>query len=502
MPYKRFVHHLGASLAGFAVIVAIALPAAAAQVGITINGSEVDVSPSPIIQAGRVFVPLRGVFERLGASVVYSNRTINATGNGRDISLHIGSNQAFVNGQSETIDVAPFIIGSSTFVPLRFVSQALGATVNWDDTDRVVAIETSGGQTSASNSNVPSYAEPAPNEDYASNPPPPIPSYAQPAVPEPNLIWQPGYWALGPYGYYWVPGTWVEPPQPGYLWTPGYWRASGVGFAFSPGYWALSVGFYGGINYGFGYFGQGFYGGRWDGDAFRYNTAVTNVNETIIHNTYVDRTVVINNDDAPRKSYNGGPDGVRATPGPGEVSPPGNRLPPTKAQLEHAATAAQDRGLLASVNHNTPPVVTVPRPLTENNRPEGFEPVSEADRAGTLPGRDQQGLPPVRTETPETPETHDAAPVFHTPEPIVHPDESQPESHSSAPDVHSGAPEFHSPSPQFHSNSAAENSTHATTAPHTYHHTTATHAPVSQQHGSSSKPVKTPAHVVPHPHAS
>jgi Copper amine oxidase N-terminal domain len=117
---------------------------ASAQVAISINGNGVDVSPSPLIQAGRVFVPLRGVFENLGATVVYSNGQINATGNGRDISLQIGSTQAAVNGQPETIDVAPFIVGASTYVPLRFVSQALGAGVSWDGNDRVVEISMAG----------------------------------------------------------------------------------------------------------------------------------------------------------------------------------------------------------------------------------------------------------------------------------------------------------------------------------------------------------------------
>ena len=94
----------------------------------------------PIVRAGRVFVPLRGVFEQLGASVVYSNGQINATGNGRTISLTIGSTQATVSGQPETMDVAPFIVGATTFVPLRFISQALGAAVNWNDSTSTVTI--------------------------------------------------------------------------------------------------------------------------------------------------------------------------------------------------------------------------------------------------------------------------------------------------------------------------------------------------------------------------
>jgi hypothetical protein len=55
-----------------------------AQVEVTVNGSAVDIAPPAITQAGRVFVPLRGVFEQLGASVDYANGTIDANGNGRD----------------------------------------------------------------------------------------------------------------------------------------------------------------------------------------------------------------------------------------------------------------------------------------------------------------------------------------------------------------------------------------------------------------------------------
>jgi hypothetical protein len=94
----------------------------------------------PIERSGRVFVPLRGVFEQLGASVVYSNGQINATGNGRTISLTIGSTQATVAGQPTLMDVAPFIVGATTYVPLRFISQALGASVNWDNSTSTVTI--------------------------------------------------------------------------------------------------------------------------------------------------------------------------------------------------------------------------------------------------------------------------------------------------------------------------------------------------------------------------
>ncbi len=70
-----------------------------------------------------------------------------------------------------------------------------------------------------------------------------------------GYLWTPGYWAWSDdiQDYYWVPGTWVLAPQPGYLWTPGYWGGEGAVFLWHAGYWGPQVGFYGGINYGYGY---------------------------------------------------------------------------------------------------------------------------------------------------------------------------------------------------------------------------------------------------------
>src|SRR5260370_13754168 len=55
--------------------------------------------------------------------------------------------------------------------------------------------------------------------------PPVLPVYVQPICPEPGFIWVPGYWAYGPDGYFWVPGTGVHPPEVGLLWTPGDWAS-------------------------------------------------------------------------------------------------------------------------------------------------------------------------------------------------------------------------------------------------------------------------------------
>ena len=107
--------------------------------------------------------------------------------------------------------------------------------------------------------------------------PPPIPRYVQPLCPGAGYIWQPGYWAWGNDGYYWDSGEWVLPPQPGLLWTPGYWDFDGDSYVWIGGHWGATVGYYGDIDYGYGYFGTGFDGGYWDGDRFFYNAAVLNI---------------------------------------------------------------------------------------------------------------------------------------------------------------------------------------------------------------------------------
>src|ERR1700739_849003 len=104
--------------------------------------------------------------------------------------------------------------------------------------------------------------------------PPALPVYEQPICPASGYIWTPGYWAYGDDGYYWVPGTWVMAPSPGLLWTPGYWGWEGGSYLWHAGYWGPHVGFYGGVNYGFGYTGVGFAGGYWRGGAFYYNRSV------------------------------------------------------------------------------------------------------------------------------------------------------------------------------------------------------------------------------------
>lgn len=128
-----------------AAATALAAPAPAGAQTVIVNGRQLYLNPGPIERAGRVFVPLRSIFESLGASVVYQAGTINATKGQTTVSLTIGSPHAYVNGQPQTVDVAPFIVGATTYVPLRFVAQSLGAVVNYDNATNVVTIGRGGG---------------------------------------------------------------------------------------------------------------------------------------------------------------------------------------------------------------------------------------------------------------------------------------------------------------------------------------------------------------------
>jgi YXWGXW repeat-containing protein len=190
--------------------------------------------------------------------------------------------------------------------------------------------------------------------------PPELPVYEQPICPGDGYLWTPGYWAWDGDDYYWVPGTWVLAPEAGFLWTPPWWGWGGSAFLFHEGYWGPVIGFYGGVNYGFGYFGHGFEGGRWDNGHFFYNRSVTNVNVTVIHNVYNAR---VENVTVNRVSYNGGQGGINARASAAEEAAARDRhLPPVAAQNQHMEQARSNQQFRASVNHGKPPVAATARP--------------------------------------------------------------------------------------------------------------------------------------------
>jgi len=191
--------------------------------------------------------------------------------------------------------------------------------------------------------------------------PPPLPVYTQPPCPAEGYVWTPGYWAYSGESYYWVPGTWVLVPVTGYLWTPGYWGWGGNGYLWHAGYWGPQVGYYGGIDYGYGYPGEGYYGGYWRDRQFYYNRAVSNVNVTNIHNVYTRK--VVNNVNVTRVSYNGGRGGVTARPTAAqEAAMRARHVAATSTQVQHENAARQDRSLFATVNHGRPAIAATPKP--------------------------------------------------------------------------------------------------------------------------------------------
>ena len=195
----------------------------------------------------------------------------------------------------------------------------------------------------------------------ADQPPPPLPEYDQPPIPAPGDYWTPGYWAWNNDDYYWVPGAWVEPPQPGLLWTPGYWAFVGGVYAFRPGYWGPHVGYYGGIDYGYGYAGSGYQGGRWDNGQFFYNTTVNNLGAARIANVY--NEPIARNGPVSRASFNGGPGGVVATPTAAQtLADKEPHVAPTAAQRNHARLASVDRTQFVSTNQGKPAIAATQRP--------------------------------------------------------------------------------------------------------------------------------------------
>ena len=233
--------------------------------------------------------------------------------------------------------------------------------------------------------------------DFSVNIAPPVmPVYEQPLCPVAGYIWTPGYWAYE-NDYYWVPGVWVPPPRVGLLWTPPWWGWNNGAYVFNQGYWGPRVGFYGGINYGYGYTGNGYWGGRWSGNTFQYNTAVTRVNTKIVHNTYINNSVnrQVN---ANRTSFNGGNDGIKAEPNAEQRKAMANarKEGPTSQQLARQQAASKDQNLRASVNKGNPNADAIKsldkgEGAVQGKGAQGLGAAAAGNKAGNLSERQGQG---------------------------------------------------------------------------------------------------------------
>lgn len=146
----RFIKILIATLLIFSTLSFMSVEQADANSGITIyvDGKKQVYSNKAIIQNGSTLVPLRGIFEALGAEVKWnqSTKTIDAKKGNTNIWLKIGSKATKVNGKIVNIDISAQVVKGNTLVPLRFISEALGAEVKWNQTTKTITI------TSANNS--------------------------------------------------------------------------------------------------------------------------------------------------------------------------------------------------------------------------------------------------------------------------------------------------------------------------------------------------------------
>lgn len=118
---------------------------AASDIKVLLDGASLSFDVPPIIENGRTLVPFRKICEALGAEVEWDEetRTVAAFKDNKTILLKVGEDTAYINQTPTKLDTAPIIKNDRTLIPLRFLSEAFGAAVNWDNSLRTVKISTS-----------------------------------------------------------------------------------------------------------------------------------------------------------------------------------------------------------------------------------------------------------------------------------------------------------------------------------------------------------------------
>lgn len=111
-------------------------------IAVVVNGQRLNLDVAPVIVEGRTLVPLRAIFEALGAVVSYDpdTRTITATRAGVTVVITVGEGRALVGGREVALDVPARIVSGRTLVPVRFVAESFGARVLWDGATRTVTV--------------------------------------------------------------------------------------------------------------------------------------------------------------------------------------------------------------------------------------------------------------------------------------------------------------------------------------------------------------------------
>lgn len=112
-------------------------------ISIEIMGQKLITDNEPQIIDGRTMVPVRAIFEGVGASVEWDSETKNITGTMADnvVVMQINNNQFSINGNEQYMDAPPQIIDGRTYAPARYVAEAFGFNVEWDSANKIVKIE-------------------------------------------------------------------------------------------------------------------------------------------------------------------------------------------------------------------------------------------------------------------------------------------------------------------------------------------------------------------------
>ena len=113
------------------------------EISVILNGNKLSFTQTPVIENGTTLVPMRAIFEAMGASVEWdgTTQTVISVKDDTTISLTLNKETAIVNGESISLAVPAKLINGNTMVPLRFVSESLGAEVNWDGGSKTITIK-------------------------------------------------------------------------------------------------------------------------------------------------------------------------------------------------------------------------------------------------------------------------------------------------------------------------------------------------------------------------
>ena len=107
-----------------------------------LDGKKIGFDRLPVSEEGRMLVPLRAIFEALGAEIAWdgNTQTVTAVKDGTTISLTLGDKNATKNGETIELEVPAKSVGGRTFVPVRFIADSFGVEVGWNDAMKQVIL--------------------------------------------------------------------------------------------------------------------------------------------------------------------------------------------------------------------------------------------------------------------------------------------------------------------------------------------------------------------------